>query len=67
MNDYKKSFTVNRPIDEVYAAITENIADWWSNDLSGAAAHAGDSFNIAFGKTKKTFNIIKNKKYLFFL
>ena len=57
MNDYQKSITVNKPAGEVYAAITEHISDWWTNDLTGAAAHAGDSFNIAFGGTKKTFAI----------
>ena len=57
MNDYTKSFTVNKPVAEIYTAITEHLADWWSNDLTGAAAHEGDSFTIAFGKTQKTFNI----------
>jgi uncharacterized protein YndB with AHSA1/START domain len=59
MNDYQKSIIVNRPISEVYAAITEHISDWWSNDLTGAAARAGDSFNIAFDGTRKTFEIVK--------
>jgi hypothetical protein len=59
MNDYQKSFTVNKPVSEVYAAITEHISDWWSNDLTGTAAHAGDSFTISFGKTQKTFDIIE--------
>jgi len=57
MKDYQKTMTVNKPLNEVYAAITGHIADWWSNDLSGAAAHAGDSFNIAFNNTRKTFTI----------
>ena len=57
MNDYQKKITVNKPLIEVYAAITENIADWWSNDLAGTTAHAGDSFAIAFGETRKTFDI----------
>ena len=59
MNDYQKTITVNKPATEVYAALTEGIANWWSNDLIGAAANAGDSFNIAFGKTKKTFSIVE--------
>ncbi|MEO6219982.1 MAG: SRPBCC domain-containing protein [Ginsengibacter sp.] len=59
MNDYQKSIMVNRSINEVYGAITEHISDWWSNDLAGAAAHAGDSFTIAFGKTQKTFDIVE--------
>jgi hypothetical protein len=57
MKDYQKSITINKPVSEVYAAITRHIADWWSNDLTGAAALAGDSFNIAFNQTRKTFNI----------
>lgn len=57
MKDYQKTMTVNKPVNEVYAAITRHIADWWSNDLSGAAGHAGDSFNIAFNQTRKTFEI----------
>ena len=59
MTDYTKSFTVSKPASEVYAAITEHIADWWTNDLSGAAAHAGDSFNIAFDETRKTMQIVE--------
>ena len=57
MNDYRKIIRVNKPVSEVYEAITEQIADWWSTDLSGAAAHVGDSFNIAFGGTRKTMDI----------
>ena len=57
MKDYQKSISVNKPKSVVYAAITEHISDWWSNDLTGAAASTGDSFTIAFGKTKKTFHI----------
>ena len=67
MNDYQKSLTVNKPVSEVYAAITEHIAAWWSNDLAGAAAHEGDSFNIAFNQTRKTFDIaeaIPNKQVI---
>jgi uncharacterized protein YndB with AHSA1/START domain len=57
MKDYQKSFTVNKSVREVYAAITEHISDWWSNDLSGTAAQKGDSFTIAFNKTQKTMHI----------
>ncbi len=59
MKDYQKTITVNKPVSEVYAAITEHISDWWSNDLTGAAAHAGNSFTIAFGETQKTFDIVE--------
>lgn len=59
MNNYQKTITVNKPADEVYAAITRHIADWWSDDLIGTTAHAGDQYDIAFGKTKKTFSIIE--------
>jgi uncharacterized protein YndB with AHSA1/START domain len=59
MSDYQKSMTVNKPVGEVYAAITEHIPDWWSKDFTGAAAQAGDSFNIAFGGTRKTMDIEK--------
>jgi len=59
MNNYQKSITVTKPADEVYAAITRHIADWWSDDLTGETAHAGDQYDIAFGKTKKTFSIIE--------
>lgn len=67
MNDYQKSFTVNKSIDEVYAAITQHIPDWWSNDLQGTAVKEGDSFTIAFGDTCKTFDIadaIPNKQII---
>jgi len=59
--DYQKSITVNKPVGEVYTAITKHIADWWSNDLTGAAAQTGDSFSISFGETRKTFNIVEAK------
>jgi hypothetical protein len=57
MSDYQKTISVARSADEVYAAITQHIADWWSNDLSGAAAEKEDSFTIRFGNTQKTFQI----------
>jgi uncharacterized protein YndB with AHSA1/START domain len=56
-NDYQKSITVNNPAEEVYSAITEHIQDWWSDDFSGAAAKNGDQYKIAFGGTRKTFEI----------
>jgi hypothetical protein len=56
-NDYQKSITVNNPADEIYSAITEHIQDWWSDDFSGAAAKKGDQYMIAFGATRKTFEI----------
>ena len=59
MEDYQKRITIDKPVTEVYAAVTEHIAAWWSNDLAGAAAKAGDSFSIAFGNTRKTFDIVK--------
>jgi uncharacterized protein YndB with AHSA1/START domain len=57
MTDYQKSITVKKSIPEVFAAITQHISEWWSNDLEGAAARTGDSFDIAFGGTRKTFII----------
>jgi predicted lipoprotein with Yx(FWY)xxD motif len=59
MSNYKNSFTVSNPAGEVYTAITKHIQDWWSDDLSGAADQKGDQFNIAFGGTKKTFEIFE--------
>jgi len=57
MNDYQKSITVNNTAEEVYSAITEHIQEWWSDDFSGASAQKGDHYTIAFGKTRKTFEI----------
>jgi uncharacterized protein YndB with AHSA1/START domain len=59
MNDYQKSITVNKPVSEVYAAITEHIQDWWSDDFSGVAAQKGGQYTIAFGGTQKTFGILE--------
>lgn len=59
MNDYKKSITLNKPVNQVYAAITEHISDWWSNDLTGSAARPGNSFTIAFNETRKTMDIVE--------
>ena len=61
MKDYQKTITVDKPVEEVYGAITEHIADWWSNDLSGAAVSTQDSFTISFGNTQKTINIVEAK------
>jgi len=63
MTDYQKSITINKPVYEVYAAITEQIANWWSDDLTGTTIHTGDEYAIAFGKTKKTFSIIEAIPY----
>ena len=57
MKDYQQTIAINTPVKEVYTAITQHIAHWWSNDLSGAAAKPGDRFHIAFNKTNKTFEI----------
>jgi uncharacterized protein YndB with AHSA1/START domain len=57
MKDYQKTIAVNKPLEEVFVAITQHISKWWSNDLKGAAARTGDSFDIAFGNTRKTFSI----------
>ncbi len=59
MKDYQKSITINKSAHEVYRAITEHISDWWTNDLTGSAARPGDSFNIAFGNTRKTMEIVE--------
>lgn len=56
--DYQKNITVSNTAGQVYAALTERIADWWSDDLIGASAQNGDQFIIAFGKTQKTFEIV---------
>ena len=65
MNDYQKSITVSNSPAEVYTAITLHIPDWWGDDFSGASAQVGDTYDIAFGNTKKTFEIeeaIPNKQ-----
>jgi hypothetical protein len=59
MKDYQKSITVKKPAAEVYAAIAEHIPEWWSDDFSGASAQKGDQYNIAFGETRKTFEIVE--------
>jgi len=59
MTDYQKSITINKSANEVYAALTHQIADWWSNDLTGTTAVVGDEYDIAFGKTRKTFRIME--------
>ncbi len=65
MKDYQKSITVNNAASEIYAAITQHIPDWWSDDFSGASSQKGDRYDIAFGETRKTFEItdvIPNKQ-----
>jgi uncharacterized protein YndB with AHSA1/START domain len=63
--DYQKSISVSMPAEAVYRAITQHIPEWWSDDFTGAAVLKGDQFNIAFGETRKTFEIegaIPNQK-----
>lgn len=65
MKDYQKSIIVQKPVSIVFAAVTEHISDWWSNDLTGLASRIGDRFKIAFGKTRKTMEItevVQNEK-----
>jgi hypothetical protein len=59
MNDYQKIMSVDKPIGEVYSALTEHISDWWSDDLTGLTAKEGDSFIISFDGTRKTMDITK--------
>lgn len=59
MKDYQKTIQLNKTAAAVYSALTAHIADWWSNDISGASTHTNDSFTIAFGNTKKTFTVIE--------
>ncbi|CAG4994626.1 hypothetical protein DYBT9275_01432 [Dyadobacter sp. CECT 9275] len=59
MNDYQKHMETDQSAAVVYAALTEHIQHWWSTDLTGAAAQAGDSFTIGFGETRKTFKILE--------
>ncbi len=59
MKDYQKSITISNSPQEIYAALTEHIQDWWSDDYSGAAAKKGDQYQIAFGATRKTFEITR--------
>src|SRR6478735_6854316 len=57
MTDYHKTITVNEPVEIVYGALTEHIADWWTTDVSGTSTHIGDVFKIAFGETRKTMEV----------
>lgn len=57
MKDYQKSITLNCRPEEIYSALTQHIPAWWSDDFSGEAAKKDDQYNIAFGKTRKTFKI----------
>lgn len=59
MKDYQKSIIVNISPAEVFTAITQHIPDWWSDDFTGAAAQKGDQYHIAFGGTKKTFELVE--------
>lgn len=59
MKDYQKIILLQKSANEVFVAITEHIADWWSNDLTGSANQTGDFFNIAFGQTRKTMEILE--------
>lgn len=57
MKDYQKSITLSCSPGEVYTALTKQIPEWWSEDFSGSASEKDDEYDIAFGKTKKTFRI----------
>jgi hypothetical protein len=55
--DYKTSSQVNKPASEVFKALTEEIALWWSTIYSGNAKKAGDSFRVEFNKTFMEFTV----------
>lgn len=61
MENYQKKFEVNKSAQTVYAALTDHVADWWSDDLTGSAMRLGDQFDIAFGQTRKTMEIVEAK------
>ena len=41
---YTTSFTVDRTPAEVFAAVT-NVRGWWSEEIEGGTAAAGDEFD----------------------
>lgn len=49
--DYSKSLVTEATANRVYEALTNEIKNWWSGDLSVE----GDEFTIGFGETKKSF------------
>lgn len=44
---YTTAFTVDQTPDEAFAAIT-NVRGWWSEDIKGGTAKAGDIFNYRY-------------------
>ena len=54
--DYTCTITTPRSAADSYAAIN-NVADWWSRDMDGAALKVGDVFTVRFGETWVTSQV----------
>ncbi|MES0811116.1 hypothetical protein ABLO27_16640 [Roseibium sp. SCPC15] len=52
--DYSKTISVAASLTAVHQALTAEIRDWWSEDLT----IGGNQFTVGFGETKKTFKMI---------
>jgi hypothetical protein len=59
MQNYQKRITLSASATQTYAAITEHIADWWTNDFSGTSSRKSETFKIAFNNTRKTIAIVE--------
>jgi len=51
--DYSKSLETTASTRQVYEALTNDLRNWWSDDLS----ITDNSFTIGFGETKKSFRV----------
>ena len=57
--NYHSSFFVNSSGQAAYRAITESIAEWWTEDFSGTANTLNAEFTVRFGTTFKTMKVIE--------
>lgn len=46
--DYQSVMEVNASSQAAYAALTTGIADWWSNEFTGAGDRPGARFSVRF-------------------
>lgn len=49
MEHYKKTITITATGKQVYTALTESIAAWWTTQFEGTSNQQGQSFTIRFG------------------
>lgn len=55
--NFQTTVSIDKPIEEVFAAISSMIPQWWSSDFEGRGDQKDATFTVRFGNTFKTMKI----------